>query len=131
MATGSQVSAKIKAVLDRLQATPRTVQFRSVSQTGGNERLGLGGTVTVTLTAIDPQPAAELIKVEEISSSGGILLPGDWRFIFAGDTDEDDLRTQQLLFGDEVLNIVHIEPYSLGGIVVGWGVIGRTTKTRS
>lgn len=131
MATGAQIQAKIKAVLEKLQATPRLVQFRSVSQAGGNSRLGVGGTVTETLTAIEPQPAAELLKAEEINSSGGILMPGDWRFIFAGDTVESDLRTKQLLFGDEVLNIVQVEPYALGGVIVGWSAIGRTVKTRT
>ena len=131
MPTGAQVQLKIKSVLDRLQATPRTVQFRSVVQTGGNTLLGIGGTSTVTVTDIDPQPAAQLIQAEEINSSGGILLPGDWRFIFAGDTAESDLRTKQLLFGTEILNIVHVEPYALGGVIVGWGVVARTAKTRT
>jgi hypothetical protein len=131
MATGAQIQAKIKSVLDRLQATPRVVRFREVTQTGGNDLLGIGGTVTVTLSAIDPQPAAELVRAEEITGSNSLLQPGDWRFIFSGDTSEDDLRTKQLLFGDEILNIVHVEPYALGTVIVGWGVIARTVQARS
>lgn len=131
MATGAQIQAKIKAVLSKLKATPRTVQFRSISQSGGNTRLGIGGTSTVTLAPISPQPAAELVKAEEITGSGGLLQPGDWRFIFSGDTSETDLRTKQLLFGTEVLNIVQVTPYAIGGMIVGWEVIARTVQARS
>ncbi len=131
MASGAQVQAKIKAVLAKLQATPRVVQFREATQVGGNERLGIGNLLAVTVTPITPQPAVELLKAEEIVGSGGILMPGDWRFIFSGDMAESDFRTKQLLFGDEILNIVHIEPYVLYGVIVGWGVIGRTVQTRS
>lgn len=131
MATGAQIQAKIKSVLGRLQATPRVVRFREVTQTGGDALLGIGGTSTVTLTAITPQPAAEMVKAEEITGDSGLIQPGDWRFIFSGDTSEDDLRTKQLLFGDEVLNIIRIEPFALGGVIVGWSAIARTTQARS
>jgi hypothetical protein len=131
MASGAQVQAKIKAVLGKLQATPRVVQLRSVTRSGGDDLLGIGGVVVESLTPVTPQPAAQLLAAEEIMSSGGLLMPGDWKFIFAGDTPESELRTRQILFGDEVLNIVRVEPYALGGVVVGWGVIARTVRPRS
>jgi hypothetical protein len=133
MATGASIQAKIKAVLAKLQATPRVVKFRTVVQTGGNTRLGIlgiAGTLTVTETAITPQPAAELLVAEELTASGVLLMPGDWRFIFSGDMAEADFRSKQLLFGTEILSIVHVEPYVIYGVNVGWGVVGRTVQTR-
>lgn len=131
MASGAQVQAKIKAVLGQLQATPRVVRFREVTQTGGNTVLGIGGTVTTTDTDIDPQPAAQMVTSETIAGSGGLLLPGDWEFTFDGTINETNFRTKQILFGDEVLNIVHYEPYALQGITVGYTVIARTVTPRS
>jgi hypothetical protein len=130
MPTGAQLQARIKAVLLKLKATPRTVQFRSIERTGGNDLLGLHGTTTETLTAVTAV-AAELVVADQVNSSGGLLQPGDWRFIFAGDTAEADLRTKQILFGDEVLNIVQIYPYAFDEVMAGWEVIARTVKPRT
>ena len=130
MATGSQVRAKIQAKLAALNATPRTVSFRTMTRTGGNPLLGIGGTVTYTDTVADPQPAAELIRAEDIAGSGGLLQPGDWSFTFAGTIPEETFRNSSLLFGTEVLNIVQVSPYALNGVIVGWGVIARTAQTR-
>lgn len=130
MATGAAVQAKIKAVLARLNATPRVVKLRETTQTTGNPLLGIG-TVVVTDTTVSPQPAAELVRAEEVTGSGGLLQPGDWRFIFDGTIAESQLRTKQILFGNEVLTIVHVEPYALQGVTVGYSVIGRTVTTRT
>lgn len=130
MATGSQIKAKIQAKLTALNATPRVVSFRQMTRTGGNTRLGIGGTVAYADTVSDPQPAAELVRAEDIAGSGGLLQPGDWSFTFSGAIPEETLRTSSLLFGTEVLNIVQISPYALNGIVVAWGVIARTATTR-
>lgn len=131
MATGLQLQAKIKAVLAKLQATPRTVQFRQLTRTGGNARLGIGGTVAYTDTLADPQPAAQMVKAEQLANTTSLVQPGDWEFTFAGSIDESMFRDRQILFGDtEVLNIVQYEPYAMNGIVVGWSVIARTVKTR-
>jgi hypothetical protein len=130
MATGAQIQAKIQAKLAALNATPRVVSFRTMTRTGGNPRLGIGGTVTYTDTVADPQPAAELVKAEDIAGSGGLLQPGDWMFTFSGIIPEETFRTSSLLFGTEVLNIVQVSPYALNGIIVGWGVLARTATTR-
>jgi hypothetical protein len=129
MATSAQILAKVQALLTKLHATPRVVQFRSVGRTGGSDLLGIGGTVTVTLTAIDPQPAVEPIKLEEVNGSAGVLQPGDWRFIFAGDVAENDLKTKQLLFGSEILNIVQYRPFPIYDGIVAWEAIGRSVGT--
>lgn len=132
MATGAQVQAKISAKLGQLQATPRVVKLRQQTRTGGNSLLGIGGTVQTVDTVVSPQPAAMMVKAEEIADkTSGLLQPGDWEFVFAGTTSEAALREQQILFGDtEVLNIVHVEPYALNGITVAWRVIARTVQTR-
>lgn len=130
MASGAQLRTKIAAKLAALQATPRVVKFRQETRTGGNSRLGIGGSVTTTDTLADPQPAARMLTSEELAGTGGLLQPGDWEFVFAGTTSEDVLRNQQILFGTEVLNIVQIEPYALNGIVVAWRVVARTVQTR-
>lgn len=131
MASGAQLQSKTKAVLAKLQATPRTVKFRELIRTGGNPRLGIGGTVTYVDTLADPQPAAQLVKGEQLANTTSLVQPGDWEFTFAGSIDESMFRDKQILFGDtEVLNIVQYEPYAMNGIVVGWSVIARTVKTR-
>ncbi len=131
MASGTQLRSKIAAKLSALQATPRVVKFRQETRTGGNPRLGIGGTVTTTDTLADPQPAAQMVAAEQLANATSLIQPGDWEFVFAGTTSEDTLRTQQILFGDtEVLNIVQYEPYALNGIVVAWRVIARTVQTR-
>jgi hypothetical protein len=131
MATGTQLRAKIAAKLALLQPTPRVVKFRQETRTGGSSLLGIGGTVTTVDTLAVPQPAAQLVKSEELAGTSGLIQPGDWEFVFAGTTAESTLRTHQILFGDtEVLNIVQVEPYALNGIVVAWRVIARTAQTR-
>jgi hypothetical protein len=131
MASGAQVKAKIAAKLALLNPTPRVVSFRQTTRTGGNPRLGIGGTVATSDTVADPQPAATQVSVEQIASSGGFIQPGDWEFTFAGTVEEDTLKTSQILFGDtEVLNIVRYDPYALSGLVVAWRVIGRTSRTQ-
>lgn len=131
MPTGPQVLAKVVAALTKANPSPRVVQFRQVTQTGGNTRLGVGGTTTVTTSEISTQPAVEAVTSEDIGSSAGRVQPGDWRFTFAGDVEESDLRTKQILYGDEVLNIVDCQPYAFGGTIVGWSVIARTSQTRT
>ena len=131
LATGTQLRTKIAAKLAGLSATPRVVKFRQETRTGGNTRLGVGGTVTTVDTVVDPQPAVQMVKAEELAGTTSLLQPGDWEFLFAGTTSEDTLRTHQILFGDtEVLNIVQVEPYALNDVVVAWRVIARTAKTR-
>jgi len=131
MATGAQVRAKIKAVLADLRASSRTVKFREVTYVGGNSMLGVGGTATETLTVVTPVPAVETVTAEEVNSSGGLLQPSDYRLTFDGTIAEANFRTKQLVYGDEVLNIVHFEPYTLRGVIVAWGVIGRTVRPRT
>lgn len=131
MASGDQLQAKIKATLLSLQATSRVVKFREVTQVDGHPRLGIGGTITVTETDIAVQPAVELVRSDEIAGSAGILMPGDYRFTFDGTVSEDLLRTQQILYGSEVLHIVHVEPHPFKGVIAAWTVIARTMQTRS
>jgi hypothetical protein len=132
MASGSQLRATIASKLSALNATPRLVKFRTTTRVGGNSRLGLGGTVTATDVTADPQPAAQMMRSEDLANTAGSLIqPGDWEFTFAGTLAEEVLRQSQILFGDtEVLNIVQYEPYALNGIVCAWRVIGRTAQTR-
>src|ERR1044072_3727281 len=99
MASGAQLRTKIAAKLSAIQACPRTVKFRQETRTGGNPRLGIGGTVEVTDTLADPQPAAQMLTAEEIAGTGGLLMPGDWEFVFAGTISEDTARTPHLPFG--------------------------------
>lgn len=131
MASGAQLRTTIASKLAILNPTPRVVKFRTASRVGGNSRLGLGGTVTLTDVLADPQPAAQMVSQEALVSGSKLVQPGDWDFTFAGTIAEDTLRQSQILFGDtEVLNIVHYEPYALNGIVCAWRVVGRTTQTR-
>jgi hypothetical protein len=131
-ASGTKLRATIAAKLAGLSATPRVVQFRQQTRTGGNSRLGIGGSVSVTDTLADPQPAVQMVKSTDILASGSNLIqPGDWEFLFAGTLPEATIRQSQILFGDtEVLNIVHYEPYALNNLVVAWRVIGRTVRTQ-
>ncbi len=131
MASATQIRSKVKSILARFQATSRVVKFRQVTVTGGNTLLGIGGTRTVTDTLCDPQPVIEVISGEEIAGSGGLLQPGDFRILFDGTVPEATLRNRQLLYGDEVLDIVRPIPVPLGGIAVAWQVIARTVKTRT
>lgn len=131
MPTGIGFRDKIKSILGQLQATPRIVSLRDVTVTGGNTRLGLGGTRTVTDTVVDPQPAAQKLGASEVANIGGLAEPGDWWFIFDGTIAEATLRNRQIVFGDEVLHIVQIDPYAFKGVVVGWSVIARTITART
>lgn len=130
MSTGETLRAKAKSLLAKFQATSRVVQFREVTQTGGNTRLGAGGITTATLTPIDPQPAVMQVSAEDISRLGAKVQPGDWEFIFDGTIPESEFQAKQILYGDEVLHIVQYEPYPMNGIVVAWSVIGRTQAPR-
>jgi hypothetical protein len=125
---GSVVQSKIAKVLKRLGATSRVVQFRSMTATGGNATLGLGRTVTSADTPVDPQPAVELVKLEEIAGGGSLLQLGDYRITFAGSVPESTLTSSEILYGTDILKVVSYEPVPLNGVIVCWRVIARTVK---
>lgn len=126
MPSGASLQSKIASVLGTLQATSKTVRFRTVSRTGGNAVLGIGGSVATTDVDIDPQPSVEYVKVEDIATSGGKLMAGDLRMVFAGDIPESRWRETQILYGTEVLKVVRYDPVPFKGVVAAWVVIART-----
>lgn len=130
MPTGIQVQAKIKSTLDRLNATSRVVSLRNVSHTSGNALLGLGQTQTVTDTVLTPQPAVETVNAEQIAVVGGDRIQlGDYLFTLDGTIAESTFKTQMLVYGTEVLKIVHYEPFALDGLVMAWQVYARGVRS--
>jgi hypothetical protein len=125
---GLAVQNKIANVLRRLNATARVVYFRSVDASGGNATLGLDRIVINTDTEIDPQPAVEVLTVEEVAAAGGKLQLGDYRLTMAGTVDEVTLQTNDIMYGTDVLKIIDYRPHALAGVVISWTVIARTVK---
>lgn len=128
MALGTAFQAKVAALLTKLNATAKVVKFRNITRAGGSAVLGLGGTVTITDTVVDPQPAVRVLDTEAVAASGGILQPGDYELIFAGTIPEATLRNRQVLYGDDVLKVLEISPAAIDGIVVAWTVLARTVS---
>lgn len=130
MASGASVKASVKRALAKLNATQAVWQFRLVTHSGGNSRLGIfTGTTTTTDTAIDPQPAEQLLKAEDVATSGGLFAMGDYKLTLHGDVDETLLRTQLMVRGSDVCRIVSYHPAGvLNGVVVAWEVIARVAK---
>lgn len=129
MASGSALRAKVEKALAKAGGTHRTVQFRRVKRVGGNPTLGVGGTVTTEIVPVVPQPAVEELDGDAINTSGGLYKFGDQRFTFSGNLSESLLKTHQILYGDEVLQIVRYKPEGVvGGVVIAWQVVARTVK---
>jgi hypothetical protein len=128
MATGDSVKGKVAGVLKRLEATAREVKFRTMTVVGGDPVLGIGGTVTFVDTRVEPQPAVDLVKTEEIATSGGLYVMGDYHIIFAGSVLETTLKTSTILYGAETLKIIRYEPNVLQKVVVAWDVIARAVS---
>lgn len=128
MASGPAVQAKVAAVLTKLNPTSRVVKFRELVATGGNQLLGLGVDNNVVDTLVDPPPSVEVLAASEVSISGGLYQLGDYRFTFAGTVAESVIKNSLILYGEELVQTVHIVPYALGGIVVAWSVVGRSVK---
>lgn len=128
MASGQALQGRIGKLLKRLNVTHRTVKLRDVSTSGGNSLLGIGGTVSTTDTVVDPQPVVSLAEAQVIANSGGLYQLGDYEILFSGTIAETTLRNRLVVYGDEVLRIIHIEPVVFGGVVVVWRVMTRTAK---
>lgn len=129
MASGAALRAKVEKSLRKAEATHRVVKFRRVTRTGGNPILGIGGTIGTELVEVNPQPAVEQLDAEHIATSGGRYQFGDYKFTFGGSVSESILRTHQILYGDEVLQIVQHEPAGvMQKTVIAWTVIARTLK---
>lgn len=126
--TGLQLQAKVAKALAKVNATSRQVSLRTVTTTGGNAVLGVGQTVTNLDTVMDPQPAVEQIKVDDVASSGGLLQFGDYRITLSGTYDEATLRNCELLYGTDVLKIIDLNPAVYGGVVAAWQVVARAVK---
>lgn len=132
MANGAALRAKVDAALRKAGATHRVVKFRKTGRSGGNQRLGLGGTLTVEEITLDPQPTVTMLDAEEVATSGGIYMFGDYKLTISGSVAESVLRTHQILYGDEVLQIVKYRPAGvIQSVVVAWSVIARTVKPGS
>jgi hypothetical protein len=128
MASGASIQAKITAVLQKLNATHRLVYFRTVNTSGGNSLLGLGESVANSDTEASPQPAVQTLSTDEIATSGGLLMQGDYRMIFSGAELEETLKTSLIVYGEEVLRIVKYTPAAIFGTVAAWDVIARSIK---
>lgn len=129
MPTGLQVRTKISNALAKLEATSKTVSFRNVVHSSGDALLGLGQTETVTDTVISPPPAVELLSAEDVARLGGDRFQlGDYLLTLDGSIAESTLQSRMILYGTEVLKIVHYEPSALDGIVVAWQVYARGVK---
>jgi hypothetical protein len=132
MSAGTAAQAQLARALKKLNATHKVVRFRLVTQSDGNTLLGLPGTTTTTDTDIDPQPVVEMLKPEEIETSRGLFMMGDYKLLFAGSVDETLLRTRLLLLGTDVLRIIRYYPAgTLNGVVLAWEVIARVAQANS
>jgi hypothetical protein len=125
MASGPGLKAKANGLLKRFNATDRVVKLRQITKSGGNSRLGIGETTTVTDTALDPPPAVSLVEHHMVRVSGSLFQQGDYQFIISGDYTESRLRNSLIVYGDDLMKIIHIEPYAMTGVVVVWRVIAR------
>ena len=126
MPSGLAIQSRIERALAQVQATERPVAIRTVAPIVGDDVLRIGYTADVVDMPVTPPPAVRQVTADEIQTSGGLLQPGDYRFIFGGSTDQDKLKHGQLLYGEDVLQIVRIEPSVYQGIVVALKVTART-----
>ena len=128
---GAAIQAKIRATLARVNATSKTWKFRQVNLSGGNSRLGIYTDSDIIDLDLDPQPAEEYVSGEDVATSGGLFMMGDYKLTMSGDTDEDLLRTRQLVRGDDVCRIVRYWPYAIDGTVVAFIVVARVSQPNS
>lgn len=128
MANGKSLQTRIGSLLGRLGATSRPVSLRTVAKTGGNALLGIGGTTTTTDTLCDPQPTLELLDATIVGNSGGLYQLGDYSLMFSGSVSEATIRTSLIVYGDEVLKIIKMDPVAMNGVVVVWQVTARSIK---
>lgn len=100
--------------------------LRTVAPIIGDDVLRIGYTADVVDMPVTPPPAVRQVTAAEIQTSGGLLQPGDYRFIFAGSIDQNTLKHGQILYGEDVLQVVRIEPSVYQEVVVAVRVIART-----
>jgi hypothetical protein len=127
--SAAAIQAKVTAILAKVQATSKVIRLRTIESAGGNARLGLGQSQVATDVDVVPQPVIERIAAEEISTSGGLYQPGDYRLTFDSSVTERDLRDGFITYGDEVLQAKEVTPVVLYGAVVAWTVVARTVTS--
>lgn len=121
---------KVHQILARTTVTHRPVSFRTVVSRHGNPLLGLGQDRANVDELVSPPPVVELLRPDEVASSGSLLQLGDYRFTFAGQLPETTLKTAQILYGDDVLRILSYEPIVYQGLVIAWVVLARTLSVQ-
>ena len=126
MPSGLAIQSRIERALAQVHATERPVAIRTVAPVMGDDVLRIGYIADVVDTPVVPPPAVRQVTAAEIQTSAGLLQPGDYRFIFAGSIDRDTLKHGQVLYGEDVLQVVRVDPSVYQGIVVAVKVIART-----
>ena len=126
MPSGLAIQSRIERALAQVRATERPVAIRTVAPVMGDDVLRIGYIADVVDTPVVPPPAVRQVTAAEIQTSAGLLQPGDYRFIFAGSIDRDTLKHGQVLYGEDVLQVVRVDPSVYQGIVVAVKVIART-----
>lgn len=111
-----------------MNATARPVKFRQVQRVGVDETLGVGGTVSVIDTLVDPQPSVKQISAAEVASTNGLLQLGDYRMTFAGTVPESTFQDDLILYGTDVLKAKSWVSSPFQGVVIKWTVIARAVK---
>jgi hypothetical protein len=122
VASGTALRNKINGVLTKLHASVYPVYLRVVTTSGGNPRLGLGGTTSTVDTLVTPPPVMTLIKSEDIATSAGLLQMGDYECILPAAIEETALRESFLVYGVNQYRIVSYDPMGLGNVIVAWKV---------
>ena len=126
MANGRSLQRKIGGLIRKFQVVDRVVQLRTISQTGGNQLLGLGGTVQTTDVVLDPQPIVNYADAEMVAQSNGLYRIGDYELTLSGTVTEEQLKSSVILYGEEQLKIVSLDRAIMTGVVVVWKLVART-----
>lgn len=128
--------AKAEGLLRKFQATSQVVKLRRNLQTGGSALLDIGGVNTEEDTVVEPQPVVTVVTnlfghhATMLGAAGVLAQMGDYLIIFSGGIDEDIIKSSVIVYGDEILKMIAIEPVAMSGIVVIWKIVARAVKPR-
>jgi hypothetical protein len=135
MSLASAVISKVNSALTTVKATDRVVCKRLLSRGGGDPLIGRVGSVVVTDTVLNPQPAVFRQPVEITTSQTSRSSVSTYSIIASPDSlSESDLSNKDIILvfknnAGTLLEEVFINsfvPYVIDGTVVGWKITARS-----
>lgn len=126
--TGTELAAKVKAVLTKVKACDADVYLRVRSSTGGSTTINAPTATSNIDTLLVPRPALSIISLEDVQGSNGALMLGDMLFLASNVISPEVIKTGSIYYNSSTYRIIKLIPIIFDGVVVGTEIYVRSVS---